>query len=65
MQTTMCPCCQSRSLVLTMSLALEGYNVRGKCQECGYAYDSAHVLNDKPDDLTCEYSRLESESLYA
>lgn len=65
MHTTTCPCCNSRSLVLTMSLALEGYNVQGKCRECGYACDSAHVLNDTPDDLICEYSCLAGESLPA
>jgi hypothetical protein len=54
-----CPCCDDHSLVVTMNLTPFGYDVQGKCTQCGYGCDSANVLSDMPEDMEFDYSGVE------
>jgi hypothetical protein len=42
-----------------MNLTPFGYDVQGKCTQCGYGCDSANLINEMPEDMVYDYTGVE------
>ncbi len=57
MDLTICESCGWPGLVMSVKLSLAGFEVTGKCQACGYTYDSLCLPGGLEADLPSEMSR--------
>jgi hypothetical protein len=54
MDLTTCNYCGWPGLVMSVRLSTSGFEVTGKCQVCGYTYDSLSLASEVPADLPSE-----------
>lgn len=64
MELNVCPYCGANGLVLSVRAKPGGMEVHGRCVTCGYVCDSDYASTEQADDdLRCEFSTSEDESL--
>ena len=54
---TTCASCGWPGLVMSVKLSPAGFEVSGKCQVCGYTYDSLSLTTELEADLPSELSQ--------
>lgn len=57
MDLTTCAYCGWPGLVMSVRLSTSGFEVTGKCQVCGYTYDSVSLANEVQADCPSESSQ--------